>query len=293
MTQSYNSNMSFSSNVKKELSEINNLAKKSEVKYEFLGYLSSANINYTSKEIKYLTESEYNINRFSKLLKNVEISNFNIDIQGKIYNITLKKEELKKVKLENIDKDFFTMIFKDNFKEIDNKILFEKENLSKAFFRGLFLGSGSINDPKLQYHLEIELPNDIAIDTLIEVLYKYGIKVKKLENHLYIKDGEEISKFIAFIGASKSVLDFEDIRVQKDMSNKINRLVNCKTANLNKTLNASVEQINAIKLLKESGKYNKMDENLIELAELRLEFPDLPLSELRKKIKKSNRKVWS
>lgn len=77
------------------------------------------------------------------------------------------------------------------------------------------------------------------------------------------------------------------------MSNKINRLVNCKTANLNKTLNASVEQINAIKLLKESGKYNKMDENLIELAELRLEFPDLPLSELRKEIKKSNRKVWS
>ena len=90
MIQSYNSNMSFSSNVKKELSEINNLAKKSEVKYEFLGYLSSSNINYTSKEIKYLTESEYNINRFSKLLKNVEISNFNIDIQGKIYNITLK-----------------------------------------------------------------------------------------------------------------------------------------------------------------------------------------------------------
>lgn len=285
--------MSFSSNIKKELSEINNLAKKSEVKYEFLGYLSSANINYDEKNIKYLTESEYNINRFSKLLRNVEINNFKINIQGKVYNITFKKELLKNVKLENIDKDFFTMIFKDNFKEIDDQVLFEKENLTKSFFRGLFLGAGSINDPKMQYHLEIELSKEISIDTIIDILYNYGIKVKEIENSIYIKDGEEISKFIAFIGASKSVLDFEDIRVQKDMNNKINRLVNCKTANLNKTLNASVEQINAIKLLKQSGKYNKMDENLIELAELRLEFPDLPLAELRKKIKKTNRKIWS
>ena len=82
------------------------------------------------------------------------------------------------------------------------------------------------------------------------------------------------------------MLEFEQIRVQRDMNNKINRLVNCKTANLNKTINASVEQVNAIKILKETGKFNKMDLGLKELAELRLENPDMPLSELGKLLSK-------
>ena len=111
----------------------------------------------------------------------------------------------------------------------------------------------------------------------------YDIHVKSIDKASYIKDGEEISKFLAFIGTNKSVLEFEQIRVQRDMNNKINRLVNCKTANLTKTLNASVEQINAIKKLKENGEFKKMDKSLQELAELRLEYPDLPLAELRKK----------
>ena len=121
------------------------------------------------------------------------------------------------------------------------------------------------------------------IQELINLLKQYDINVKAINKAIYIKDGEEISKFLAFIGANKSVLEFEQIRVQREMNNKINRLVNCKTANLNKTLNASVEQINAIKKLKENGEFNKMDKSLQELAELRLEFPDMPLAELRKK----------
>ena len=127
----------------------------------------------------------------------------------------------------------------------------------------------------------------------MQLLQKYDINVKVIEHGIYIKDGEEISKFLAFIGANKSVLEFEQIRVQREMNNKINRLVNCKTANLNKVLNASVEQINAIKKLKETGKFNKMDKSLQELAELRLEYPDLPLSELRKKTKRTNWKIRS
>ena len=145
------------------------------------------------------------------------------------------------------------------------------------------MGSGSINNPENKYHLEIKLSDNELSQELINLLKQYGINVKSLEKAIYIKDGEEISKFLAFIGANKSVLEFEQIRVQREMNNKINRLVNCKTANLNKTLNASVEQINAIKKLKENGEFNKMDKSLQELAELRLEFPDMPLAELRKK----------
>ena len=83
--------------------------------------------------------------------------------------------------------------------------------------------------------------------------------MKKIKNTLYLKDGEQISNFLAFIGASKSMLEFEEIRVQREMNNKINRLVNCETANLNKVINASVEQIDAIRKLKETGKFEKLN----------------------------------
>ena len=252
---------SFSYEIKKELSEINNLAKKNEVKYELEGYLASANIEFEKNKIKYVTENEYNINRFGKLLKNVDINDFKIDLQGKVYIITSKIPEISK-KLENAD-----------------------ELEKRAFVRGMFLGSGSINNPENKYHLEIKMTDNNLMQEIINLLKQYDISMKSIDKAIYIKDGEEISKFLAFIGANKSVLEFEQIRVQREMNNKINRLVNCKTANLNKTLNASVEQINAIKKLKENGGFNKMDKSLQELAELRLEYPDMPLAELGKKLK--------
>ena len=252
---------SFSYEIKKELSELNNLAKKDEVKYELLGYLSSANIETDKNKIKFSTENEYNINRFGKLLKNVDINDFKIEIQGKVYVITSKVPELM----------------------LDLKQA--NEQGKKAFVRGLFMGSGSINNPSNKYHLEIKIIDEESSQELINMLREYNISVKSIYKAIYIKDGEEISKFLAFIGANKSVLEFEQIRVQREMNNKVNRLVNCKTANLNKTLNASIEQINAIKRLKESGKFLKINKELQELAELRLEFPDMPLAELGTKLK--------
>lgn len=250
---------SFSYEIKKELSELNNLAKKNEVKYELSGYLSSSNIEFIKNKIKYVTENEYNINRFGKLLKNVDINDFKIELIGKLYVITAKNPEI----IVNL--------------ELANEL--EK----RAFIRGIFMGSGSINNPENKYHLEIKLCNNKLSQELINLLKEYDINVKSIEKAIYLKDSEEISKFLAFIGANKSVLEFEQIRVQREMNNKINRLVNCETANLNKILNASVEQINAIKKLKENGDFKKMDKSLQELAELRLEYPDMPLAELRKK----------
>ena len=255
--------VSFSYVIKRELSEINNLAKKEEVKYELLGYLASDNIIKEKRQTKYSTESEYNINRFAKLLKNVNINNFKIDIQGKVYNITLKNSDIENI---NLNCEIQTL---------------SEENI-KAFMRGLYLGSGSINNPNNKYHLEIKIPDNNLIQDIIQTLEKYNINLKSIDRSIYIKEGEEISKFLAFIGAGKSVLDFEEVRVQREMNNKVNRLVNCKTANLNKTLNASIEQINAIKKLKESGKFNNISKDLQEISEIRLEYPDVPLSELGK-----------
>ena len=124
---------------------------------------------------------------------------------------------------------------------------------------------------------------------MFEVITSMNIKCKKLEldkkYSIYLKDGEEISLLIALMGANKSVLNFEDIRVQREMRGKVNRIVNCQTANLNKTINASVEQIEAIKKLQKSNEFNKLDENLKEIALLRIDYPDMSLVELGKKLK--------
>ncbi len=265
--------MSFSLEVKKELSQIKNLANKEEVKYELMGYVISNNILLEDDKIRYSTENEYNINRFSKLLRNVNIQDFDICVQGNLFIISFSRKKFE------IDKHF------DEINIINLMQSEENIDLVRAFTRGMFLGSGSINNPENMYHLEISIANSQDMSKISNVLSKFDINLKQTQNYLYIKDGEEISKFLAFIGANKSVLKFEEIRVQKHMNNKINRLVNCKTANLNKIINASVEQINAIKSLKESGKFEKLNDSLKEIADLRIQYPDISLIELGQKLK--------
>lgn len=270
--------MSFSSDIKQELNKSSNLANKENVKYELIGYLLSGNIDEVNKStIKFSTESDYNINRFSKLLANLEIDH-NIEVSGKTFII--------KVNIKNI-KDFIEYEKKQIIvkAEIDNR----EEHL-KAIIRGLFLGSGSINNPENKYHLEIVIKNEKNLIIACEIFDKLGINIKKMiaqnKYFLYIKEGEEISKFLALIGANKAVMNFEDIRIQKEMRGKVNRLVNCETANLNKTINASIEQIAAIKKLQQTGKFSNLDENLKELANLRLENPEMSLVDLGKLLKK-------
>ena len=115
---------------------------------------------------------------------------------------------------------------------------------------------------------------------------KFNINVKNLDRKysysIYIKDGEEISKFLALIGANSAVLKYEDIRVLKETKNNVNRKVNCETANLNKTVNAAFNQIQAIEKIKKTNKWNRLNSNLQEVAILRLENPEASLEELGK-----------
>ena len=264
--------MSFSSEVKEELSKLRNLANKERVKAELYGYLITVNVSNDRNCIKFSTESEYNINRFSKLLNNLDISQYSINILGKSYCITISREESRKIN--------------ELYKAFN---LEEDELIEKAFIRGTFLGSGSINNPKNKYHLEMILKNKKHAEKILDILNKYRVELKKLETEnkcsVYSKDGEEISKFLAFIEASNSVLKFEEIRVYRDMRNNINRIVNCETANLTKTVDAAIKQIDAINKLKKNGKYNDLPDNLKEIAKLRIENPEASLLELGKMLK--------
>lgn len=281
--------MSFSSELKESLSKISNLANKEIVKYELIGYLISNNTNCTNKKISYSTVNEYNINRFSKLISNVNIFDFKIDLKGKIYTIKFDKIE----NLEEIRYKDKSIILSDFLEDYFNNISVLKENedmLIKALIRGIFLGSGSINNPENKYHLEIILSTLSNAQNIKNILDKFEIHMKILNRKngysLYLKDADEISKFLAFIGANSAVLKFEEIRVIRDMKNNINRKVNCETANIKKTVNAAVKQIEAIKKLQKARKFDKLPENLKEIAILRLENPDASLIELGKMLKK-------
>lgn len=183
---------SFSANIKQELSKINNLKNKELVKAELDGYL------LTSSSNKFITENEYNINRFSKLLNNVGEDNYSIEMQGRKFCITIKNQKKFELEKQNL-KELFS-------KELENTDQRDNQELIKAIARGSFLGSGSITNPSNVYHLEIVFENEDSAIFIKEILEKENIKIKLLQRNsktvLYIKDGEEISNFLAFIGAT-------------------------------------------------------------------------------------------
>lgn len=248
--------MSFSVDVKEELGDINIFNKENLVKAEILGYLLSSNFSDDTHE--FFTENEFNIERFYKLLFKVKID-YEPEIKGKTFVAKLSDISI----LNDISK-------------------YSTEDEYKAVVRGAFLGSGSINDPNKKYHLEINFKHIDVVKYIKNILNKHSINVKVLEKNkaIYIKEGEEVSKFLAFIGATQSVLKFEEIRVMREMRNNVNRIVNCETANLNKTVNAAIEQIEAINFLKKMKKYDSLSDDLIEIAEVRVNNPEATLKEL-------------
>lgn len=249
--------MSFSSEVKQELSSINTYSKTNLIEAELIGYLMSANIKEENEKIEFITENEFNIERIYKIL----------------FKLKIEYEP------ETRRKTFVAKINKPNLRNIEE---LETEEEKKALIRGTFLGSGSINEPTKKYHLEILLKDKDVAQYIQNILKSFNIKAKILEmnNTIYIKEGEEISKFLAFIGAQKAVLKYEEIRVMREIRNNVNRQVNCETANLNKTISASVMQIEAINYLKKIKKYEELPTNLQEIAELRLEYPEMSLKDL-------------
>jgi len=165
----------------------------------------------------------------------------------------------------------------------------QDEQLARLCIREAFIKSGSINDPNKKYHLEITFKTKKKAEEMKQLLNNFDIHARIIKREkeymLYLKEGEEISNFLALIGANSSVIKFEEVRVLKETRNDINRLVNCETANLNKTINAAVKQIEDIKLIKKKHKFSSLPENLQEIANIRMANPDISLIELGKMLK--------
>lgn len=120
----------------------------------------------------------------------------------------------------------------------------------KAFLRGAFLGAGTIVDPKKSYHAEIIFASKKAAEISIGFLKKLGVNssltIRKENFIVYIKEADDVSDFLSIIGANKAVVEFENVRVLKEVRNNVNRIVNCETANISKIINASSKQLEAI-----------------------------------------------
>lgn len=170
-----------------------------------------------------------------------------------------------------------------------NSNLKQEEQIARLQLREAFIKSGSITDPNKEYHLEVLFKTKKKAVELQNLLLNFEIQsrvIKKGNGYItYIKNSEDIVSFLALIGANRGVLRFEEIRVLKDARNNVNRIVNCETANLNKTLGASENQIKAIKRLKKSHKFNYLQEELKEVAEIRLKNPDLSYEDIGKLLK--------
>lgn len=155
----------------------------------------------------------------------------------------------------------------------------------RSYLRGAFLAGGSVNNPEANsYHLEIYSNYEDHNEDLCRMMNDFNLNAKTLARRngylTYLKEAEKIADFLAVIGANRAVLKFEDIRIVRDMRNSVNRLVNCESANLNKVIDASQKQIEAIKLIESQLGLASLPDKLQEIAQFRLQNPDLSLKEL-------------
>ena len=199
-----------------------------------------------------------------------------------IYTILIKNKEAAEVLtgIKFLSKDGS---LRDDYSLVSNLIV-QSNCCKKAFVRGAFLAAGSIGDPEKSYHFEIVVWDETQAEELIAILseLKLNAKLVKRKNHypVYFKESDVISEFLGITEAHISLMKFENVRIYKEVKNKINRKVNCETANIKKTASAAAKQLDDIYYLKNINKLDKLPDGLKELALLRMEYPDATLKEL-------------
>lgn len=165
-----------------------------------------------------------------------------------------------------------------------NTLITQQNCCKRAFIRGAFLASGSISDPRKGYHFEIVCQEEEKAGQLQEMIRSFSIDARivrrKKSYVVYVKEGAQIVDMLAVMEANVALMDLENIRIFKEMRNSINRQVNCETANINKTVNAAVKQMQDIRLIEESVGLDHLSDALEQIARLRLQYPEATLKEL-------------
>lgn len=165
-----------------------------------------------------------------------------------------------------------------------NQLLVQKSCCRRAFIRGAFLCAGSISNPEKSYHFEIVCVSLERAQQLCELIATFGpdAKIVQRKKHyiVYIKEGSQIVDMLNIMEAHVSLMDLENIRIVRDVRNSVNRKVNCEAANINKTVNAAVRQMEDIRYLESVRRLETLPDGLADIAMLRLANPDASLKEL-------------
>lgn len=167
---------------------------------------------------------------------------------------------------------------------IVDPIVVQNTCCKRAFVRGLFLAAGSMSDPEKTYHFEIVFPDMERASQLQEIINSFLIEAKivlrKKYYVVYVKEGSQIVDLLNIMEAHTGLMDFENVRILKEMRNSINRQVNCEAANINKTVTAAAKQIDDILFIRDTMGFDNLTEGLEEIAELRISYPESSLKEL-------------
>ncbi len=233
--------------------------------------------------------------------ENIEISKYIFNLLNELYSvapiITIRKSfNFKKSlsyllritnKLNLILKDLSLINSDGYFINIPREYIYEDDEDKKAYLRGLFLATGSINDPKTsRYHLEFFIDDYEYALFICELLDDYSLNSKLIERNngfmVYIKESEKISDFLKILKSFNAVLYYEDIKAYREQKNLINRLNNCEQANVEKTINSALEQVKYIELIENTIGLDAIDEKLREAAIYRKKYREVSLSELSK-----------
>ena len=256
--------------------------------------------NLDTSNIESITELSAIIRNIGTLDNNIKITTENASAARRIFNLIKKlfniSAKITVRKGYNFNKNYIYILEinqnQKNIKEelclnslIPSDFIFADSELKRAYLRGLFIASGSINDPKKsRYHLEFIIDSEEYAKFINQLLndFRLNSKIIKRENKymVYMKEAEKIGDFLRIIKATTAVFYYEDIRIYRDHKNMTNRLNNCEQANVDKIIETANNQIKDIEIIEEIGGLELLDDKTKEAAIYRKKYPEASLLEL-------------
>ncbi|MDO4490624.1 MAG: DNA-binding protein WhiA [Lachnospiraceae bacterium] len=284
--------MSFSGDVKEELCRQRSSARHCQIAELSAMILLCGSICISARnefQIRLRTESDSMAKKFFALVKRLFRADVEIQIrkkkgrQGMLYTLLVPEHRqavmiLQAVRLLNSGGEL-----EEEIPLLHNPVL-KKICCRRAFLRGAFLAAGSISDPNSSYHFEIVCDSEYNAEQLRELIRSLDVDaktVKRKKYHVvYVKEGMQIVELLASMEARLALLEMENVRIVREMRGSVNRKVNCETANINKTVNAAVRQVEDIRYIQDTVGLNILPDNLDEIARIRLQYPEASLKEL-------------
>lgn len=275
--------MSYTIEIKKEISEIKGT--NSEMIAELSGFIR--NNAYLNNNTLYLTtENEFTIERLTSFFKKLYEVELNVEVKD---NLNFNKKNLYLLstnsKVDLILKDIGYYDNNNNYLETPPTYIVGANEEIRAYLRGTFLCTGSINNPKTsRYHMEllISKPNEAVFIQKLLNIFDLNAKILNREKGymIYIKEAEKISDYIRILGANRAVLFFKDARIYREKKNQTNRLNNCEQANMDKVFLTAEKQLEQIKIIEESDSYELLDDRTKQAFDYRKKYPESSLKEL-------------